>query len=160
MDKILCTLKVLKPCHRWVLSLAFGIWPLRCFNKRKADLTRRADFFKPGLGPSLSSTTGNTTVWQFNVSVLLRGIINHIYVDSPQGRHCSRWIDGSRCEKCVRLVSGAGMCSVPGEDGLLVERVLPGGAVEAWNRQCPGDFREIRPGDREPGLVCILTNGQ
>ncbi|CAJ1335519.1 unnamed protein product [Effrenium voratum] len=44
---------------------------------------------------------------------------------------------------------------VQGEDGLLVERVLPGGAVEAWNRQCPGDFREIRPGDR-----IISINGQ
>mmetsp|Transcript_11419 Transcript_11419/g.21582 ORF Transcript_11419/g.21582 Transcript_11419/m.21582 type:complete len:287 (-) Transcript_11419:175-1035(-) len=37
---------------------------------------------------------------------------------------------------------------VQGDDGLLVERILPGGAVEAWNRQCPGDYREIRPGDR------------
>lgn len=38
---------------------------------------------------------------------------------------------------------------VRGEDScLLVERVRAGGAVEAWNRQCPGDGREIRPGDR------------
>eukprot|EP00440_Ansanella_granifera_P072803 gb/GFBE01079006.1/.p1 GENE.gb/GFBE01079006.1/~~gb/GFBE01079006.1/.p1 ORF type:complete len:404 (+),score=70.47 gb/GFBE01079006.1/:1-1212(+) len=37
---------------------------------------------------------------------------------------------------------------VQGEDSyLLVERVRPGGAVEAWNRQCPGDLREIRAGD-------------
>jgi len=38
---------------------------------------------------------------------------------------------------------------VQGEENfLLVERVRPGGAVEAWNRQCPGDVREIREGDR------------
>jgi hypothetical protein len=38
---------------------------------------------------------------------------------------------------------------VRGEEScLLVERVRAGGAVEAWNRQCPGDGREIRPGDR------------
>jgi len=43
---------------------------------------------------------------------------------------------------------------VTGEDGLLVERVLPGGAVEAWNRQCPG-LREIRVGDR-----IVSINGQ
>mmetsp|Transcript_59868 Transcript_59868/g.142999 ORF Transcript_59868/g.142999 Transcript_59868/m.142999 type:complete len:284 (-) Transcript_59868:176-1027(-) len=43
---------------------------------------------------------------------------------------------------------------VTGEDGLLVERVLPGGAVEAWNRQCPG-VREIRVGDR-----IVSINGQ
>lgn len=35
------------------------------------------------------------------------------------------------------------------EDGkcLIVEAVRPGGAVEAWNRQCAGDMREIRTGD-------------
>eukprot|EP00930_Biecheleria_cincta_P046956 TRINITY_DN3247_c0_g1_i1.p1 TRINITY_DN3247_c0_g1~~TRINITY_DN3247_c0_g1_i1.p1 ORF type:complete len:411 (-),score=95.47 TRINITY_DN3247_c0_g1_i1:81-1313(-) len=38
---------------------------------------------------------------------------------------------------------------VKGEDTcLLVERVRAGGAVEAWNRQCPGALREIKPGDR------------
>lgn len=38
---------------------------------------------------------------------------------------------------------------VQGEDNsLLVERVRAGGAVEAWNRQCPGALREIKPGDR------------
>jgi len=31
---------------------------------------------------------------------------------------------------------------------LAVERVLPGSVVEAWNRQCAGELREIRPGDR------------
>lgn len=31
---------------------------------------------------------------------------------------------------------------------LVVEAVRPGGAVEAWNRQCAGDMREIRAGDR------------
>jgi len=34
----------------------------------------------------------------------------------------------------------AGIC-------LIVESVRPGGAVEAWNRQCSGDSREIRAGD-------------
>eukprot|EP00931_Biecheleriopsis_adriatica_P102242 TRINITY_DN77237_c0_g1_i1.p1 TRINITY_DN77237_c0_g1~~TRINITY_DN77237_c0_g1_i1.p1 ORF type:complete len:378 (+),score=77.01 TRINITY_DN77237_c0_g1_i1:88-1221(+) len=44
---------------------------------------------------------------------------------------------------------------VQGEDKcLLVERVRPGGAVEAWNRQCPGDLREIRAGDR-----IVMING-
>jgi len=44
---------------------------------------------------------------------------------------------------------------VQGEDScLLVERVRPGGAVEAWNRQCPGDVREIREGDR-----IVMING-
>lgn len=33
-------------------------------------------------------------------------------------------------------------------DGQLVEAVHPGGAIEAWNRQCAGDTREIRVGDR------------
>merc|ERR550532_2578978 len=37
---------------------------------------------------------------------------------------------------------------VPGDGGQLVEAVHPGGAIEAWNRQCPGDTREIRVGDR------------
>lgn len=39
----------------------------------------------------------------------------------------------------------------PGESDascLQVKAVRPGGAVEAWNRQCPGEMREIRPGDR------------
>lgn len=35
-----------------------------------------------------------------------------------------------------------------GEPCLMVDAVRPGGAVEAWNRQCAGDTREIRPGDR------------
>ena len=38
-----------------------------------------------------------------------------------------------------------------GDDGLLVEKILPGGAIEAWNKQCPGELREIRPGDRASG---------
>lgn len=37
---------------------------------------------------------------------------------------------------------------VPGDGGQLVEAVHPGGAIEAWNRQCAGDTREIRVGDR------------
>lgn len=44
---------------------------------------------------------------------------------------------------------------VQGDDGLLVERILPGGAIEAWNKQCPGEVREIRVGDR-----IIMINGQ
>eukprot|EP00490_Sorites_sp_Unknown_P001697 CAMPEP_0114667064 /NCGR_PEP_ID=MMETSP0191-20121206/33692_1 /TAXON_ID=126664 /ORGANISM="Sorites sp." /LENGTH=285 /DNA_ID=CAMNT_0001916349 /DNA_START=1 /DNA_END=858 /DNA_ORIENTATION=- len=43
---------------------------------------------------------------------------------------------------------------VQGDDGLLVEKILPGGAIEAWNKQCPGEMREIRPGDR-----IIMING-
>eukprot|EP00416_Gambierdiscus_australes_P024914 CAMPEP_0171074496 /NCGR_PEP_ID=MMETSP0766_2-20121228/12176_1 /TAXON_ID=439317 /ORGANISM="Gambierdiscus australes, Strain CAWD 149" /LENGTH=402 /DNA_ID=CAMNT_0011531287 /DNA_START=107 /DNA_END=1315 /DNA_ORIENTATION=- len=35
-----------------------------------------------------------------------------------------------------------------GDSFLVVEAVRPGGAVEAWNRQCAGDMREIRAGDR------------
>jgi hypothetical protein len=31
---------------------------------------------------------------------------------------------------------------------LLVERIQPGTVVEAWNRQCSGEPREIMPGDR------------
>lgn len=31
---------------------------------------------------------------------------------------------------------------------LVVDAVRPGGAVEAWNRQCAGDSREVRAGDR------------
>lgn len=31
---------------------------------------------------------------------------------------------------------------------LLVDGIRLGGAVEAWNRQCHGDAREIRRGDR------------
>jgi len=44
---------------------------------------------------------------------------------------------------------------VTGETGgecLTVQAVRPGGAVEAWNRQCPGEMREIRAGDR---IICI-----
>jgi hypothetical protein len=37
---------------------------------------------------------------------------------------------------------------------LLVEGIRLGGAVEAWNRQCHGDAREIRRGDR-----IIMING-
>lgn len=40
-----------------------------------------------------------------------------------------------------------------GEDGLLVEKILPGGAIEAWNKQCPGEIREIRPGDSAPDTI-------
>lgn len=39
-------------------------------------------------------------------------------------------------------------------DTLLVEGIRLGGAVEAWNRQCHGDSREIRRGDR-----IIMING-
>lgn len=35
-----------------------------------------------------------------------------------------------------------------GSDHLSVEAIRLGGAVEAWNRQCHGDSREIRRGDR------------
>lgn len=35
-----------------------------------------------------------------------------------------------------------------GEQHLVVDAVRPGGAVEAWNRQCAGESREIRKGDR------------
>eukprot|EP00933_Yihiella_yeosuensis_P031752 TRINITY_DN25364_c0_g1_i1.p1 TRINITY_DN25364_c0_g1~~TRINITY_DN25364_c0_g1_i1.p1 ORF type:complete len:366 (+),score=84.64 TRINITY_DN25364_c0_g1_i1:169-1266(+) len=46
---------------------------------------------------------------------------------------------------------------VRGEEGyLVVERVRPGGAVEAWNRQCPGDVREIRPFDR----ICMINGAE
>jgi len=36
------------------------------------------------------------------------------------------------------------------DDGqhLIVEAVRPGGAVDSWNRQCSGDLRQIRQGDR------------
>lgn len=40
------------------------------------------------------------------------------------------------------------------QEFLLVEGVRIGGAVEAWNRQCHGDAREIRKGDR-----IIMING-
>ena len=30
-----------------------------------------------------------------------------------------------------------------------MEKILPGGAIEAWNKQCPGEVREIRPGDSQ-----------
>jgi len=39
-------------------------------------------------------------------------------------------------------------------DCLVVEDIRLGGAVEAWNRQCHGDSREIRRGDR-----IIMING-
>ena len=35
----------------------------------------------------------------------------------------------------------------------MVEKILPGGAIEAWNKQCPGEVREI-PGDR-----IVMING-
>merc|ERR1740121_3385323 len=35
---------------------------------------------------------------------------------------------------------------------LIVEAVRAGGAIEAWNRQCAGDTREIRAGDRIVGI--------
>lgn len=44
---------------------------------------------------------------------------------------------------------------IAGETGgkfLIVAAVRPGGAVEAWNRQCLGEMREIRPGDRIIGI--------
>mmetsp|Transcript_843 Transcript_843/g.1757 ORF Transcript_843/g.1757 Transcript_843/m.1757 type:complete len:431 (+) Transcript_843:69-1361(+) len=34
-----------------------------------------------------------------------------------------------------------------GASFLTVNKVMPGGAVEAWNRQCTGDAREIKAGD-------------
>lgn len=34
-----------------------------------------------------------------------------------------------------------------GAPNLVVEAVRVGGAIEAWNRQCAGDTREIRAGD-------------
>mmetsp|Transcript_8934 Transcript_8934/g.24785 ORF Transcript_8934/g.24785 Transcript_8934/m.24785 type:complete len:462 (-) Transcript_8934:75-1460(-) len=40
------------------------------------------------------------------------------------------------------------------DTNLIVKAVRPGGAIEAWNRQCAGDAREIRTGDR-----IILING-
>eukprot|EP00929_Paragymnodinium_shiwhaense_P060361 TRINITY_DN30157_c0_g1_i1.p1 TRINITY_DN30157_c0_g1~~TRINITY_DN30157_c0_g1_i1.p1 ORF type:complete len:446 (+),score=105.58 TRINITY_DN30157_c0_g1_i1:83-1339(+) len=44
-----------------------------------------------------------------------------------------------------------------GDDNcLLVLMVKPNGAVEAWNRQCPGDFREIRIGDR----ICKINDAE
>lgn len=36
----------------------------------------------------------------------------------------------------------------PNETCLLVEGVRTGGAIEAWNKQCAGDKREIRTGDK------------
>lgn len=42
----------------------------------------------------------------------------------------------------------------PDQEWLLVEGIRPGGAVEAWNRQCHGDAREIRPGDH-----IVMING-
>eukprot|EP00747_Dinoflagellata_sp_TGD_P199503 gnl/TRDRNA2_/TRDRNA2_72753_c0_seq1.p1 gnl/TRDRNA2_/TRDRNA2_72753_c0~~gnl/TRDRNA2_/TRDRNA2_72753_c0_seq1.p1 ORF type:complete len:474 (-),score=81.33 gnl/TRDRNA2_/TRDRNA2_72753_c0_seq1:159-1580(-) len=35
-----------------------------------------------------------------------------------------------------------------GDKCLTVAQVKPGGAVEAWNKQCQGDAREVRVGDR------------
>lgn len=43
---------------------------------------------------------------------------------------------------------GLDVGETPGQSSLTVEAVRPGGAVEAWNRQCVGDAREIRAGDR------------
>lgn len=43
---------------------------------------------------------------------------------------------------------------VNGAPCLFVEAVKPGGAVEAWNRQCSGEAREIRVGDH-----IIMING-
>lgn len=40
-------------------------------------------------------------------------------------------VSGSECDNC-----------------LTVQAVRPNGAVDAWNRQCAGELREIRPGDR------------
>ena len=43
-----------------------------------------------------------------------------------------------------------------GDTELLITEVLPGGAVEAWNRLClPGSSREIKAGDR-----IIMVNGE
>jgi hypothetical protein len=40
------------------------------------------------------------------------------------------------------------------DEWLTVEGIRLGGAVEAWNRQCHGDAREIRRGDR-----IVMING-
>lgn len=52
----------------------------------------------------------------------------------------------------VIVAQGSCSCCL-GEDGLLVEKILPGGAIEAWNKQCPGEIREIRPGDSIPRML-------
>lgn len=49
---------------------------------------------------------------------------------------------------------GLDVAGDPNSDALLVEGIRLGGAVEAWNRQCHGDSREIRRGDR-----IIMING-
>lgn len=49
---------------------------------------------------------------------------------------------------------GLDVVGEPETDWLLVEDIRLGGAVEAWNRQCHGDAREIRRGDR-----IIMING-
>eukprot|EP00438_Fugacium_kawagutii_P012557 Skav207354 [mRNA] locus=scaffold426:170746:173934:- [translate_table: standard] len=66
----------------------------------------------------------------------------------PVGLHVQGWAGGVAvdCPPCTRQL-------MSGEDGLLVEKILPGGAIEAWNKQCPGEIREIRPGDSIPGMA-------
>jgi len=49
---------------------------------------------------------------------------------------------------------GLDVVAEPDNDWLVVEDIRLGGAVEAWNRQCHGDAREIRRGDR-----IIMING-
>lgn len=49
---------------------------------------------------------------------------------------------------------GLDVIGEPNVEWLLVEGIRLGGAVEAWNRQCHGDAREIRTGDR-----IIMING-
>jgi len=49
---------------------------------------------------------------------------------------------------------GLDVVGEPDTDWLVVEDIRLGGAVEAWNRQCHGDSREIRCGDR-----IIMING-
>merc|ERR1711862_53852 len=49
--------------------------------------------------------------------------------------------------------------NVRGQEGdrrLTIEAVRPGGAVEAWNRQCSGESRSIRPGDK----VVAINNAE
>lgn len=43
---------------------------------------------------------------------------------------------------------GLDVVGEPDKEWLVVEGIRLGGAVEAWNRQCHGDSREIRRGDR------------
>lgn len=49
---------------------------------------------------------------------------------------------------------GLDIAGEPDAEWLLVEGIRLGGAVEAWNRQCHGDAREIRRGDR-----IVMING-